>query len=1103
MGLTRTTDPSQFRRPLRGGMIVRSRLNTVGPGKVVGTNGDKTIVEYFHSPGRQSSVELLSSSLTRVPLEVQMRCYLFSEQVNRWVVGRITAKSDGDYQVDLPDGRSVYVPEPVVYVRCNDVADPMETLAVRGYETAFYHAPRTNFLRSLVRQRAAFRGLTALASAGVEFYPHQVEIVRRVLEDPIQRYLLADEVGLGKTIEAGILIRQYLIDEPLGRAVIIAPPNLVQQWLVELSGRFQLDVTDSARVHLAGNLPEIAEEEEIGMLVVDEAHNLAASAFSSDKAARQQFALLAALAHRTERLLLLSATPAPDHEQQFLAMLHLLDPNTYHLEGLDEFNARLERRQAVGRLLLAIQEDADPFALKRSIARLNEVVPSDPILNELSKTLLSIVDHGPQDETNTVIRQIRAHIGEIYRIHRRMLRSRRSELGGVLSARGPTDGNAVPTILEVPDRRVLEAHDLIDDWRASAVDLLLQEDRTDDGPLRSREVATLRLLQLLLECTGTSLTRLTSVIRERLGHPFGTSSLLTPHDMDIVAAVPEFEGERDTLQKILAVAERSSEEIDQGRVLAQFLRSLRQQAGIRPVPKCTVFASDSEVARKLTEQLTTAFGQRAVASISGGAMHVASELMRFRQERDCFIFVSDRTGEEGINLQFATYLVLLDLPWSPNQIEQRIGRLDRIGRTQPVHTVVFLPKDASHSIYAAWIELLRDGLGIFSESVASLQFFLDARLPLIERAMLYDGATGLQDLVDGVKTDALEEKRRLREQSALDEIDASTEHATRFFAEMDNLDAEGAAIRTAFEGWACGVLDLQRMEGMTDTIVRYSSTNRTKVPSTILRQVVTPHLNNKCTFNRATASSEVGVSMMRIGNGLIDGLQRYLDWDDRGSTYAIWRHETQLGEEFAEEWLGFRLHYLIEADLKRFRYKLVDAGLPAFAWHALQRRADAVLPPSLIPLYFDVNGQEVTNAALLDVLKRPFVKATEGGRDYNLHKQNLKALDDVISLDQWELSCRTVRISSETALRTRESFLQRVKSAVGEVERRATIEKAQLAARSGNSTTSSAAGETDLLVRNVVNEVLLEAVRSPSVRLNSVGFLVVSRHKSASLAASE
>src|SRR5262249_54030751 len=157
----------------------------------------------------------------------------------------------------------------------------------------------------------------------------------RVLQDPAQRYLLADEVGLGKTIEAGIIIRQFVLDDPNGHQIlVVVPPHLVDQWVAELSRRFALDCPSGRTVRvvsfdqvdaaLAAGLPR--------MLVIDEAHQLAALVSApAGSAGRLRFRRVCEAAVRAERLLLLSATPSLHNDAGFQAMLHLLDPAVYPL----------------------------------------------------------------------------------------------------------------------------------------------------------------------------------------------------------------------------------------------------------------------------------------------------------------------------------------------------------------------------------------------------------------------------------------------------------------------------------------------------------------------------------------------------------------------------------------------------------------------------------------------------------------------------------------------------------------------------------------------------------------------------------------------------
>ena len=155
----------------------------------------------------------------------------------RWIVGRIDSPQDaqGDaYYVHLPNKSTKAVRASELRVRWSvPLADPLGLLKAGTVDTRFYHLCRTPFLRNVLWQRSASLGLGGILSAAVEIHDHQVGAARRVLADPIPRYLLADEVGLGKTIEAGMVLRQLLLDTA-GTAIVIVPDQIVGQWEREL-----------------------------------------------------------------------------------------------------------------------------------------------------------------------------------------------------------------------------------------------------------------------------------------------------------------------------------------------------------------------------------------------------------------------------------------------------------------------------------------------------------------------------------------------------------------------------------------------------------------------------------------------------------------------------------------------------------------------------------------------------------------------------------------------------------------------------------------------------------------------------------------------------
>jgi ATP-dependent helicase HepA len=1013
-------------------------------------------------------------------------------------MGRIKERHDDHVQVDLPDGESVFVTEAQIYVRCARASDPIDTLLVRGHETAFFQVPRTRFVRSVLRQRAAYRGLTALASAPIELYPHQVEVIRRVLEDPVQRYLLADEVGLGKTIEAGVIIRQHLLDNPGGEVLVIVPASLLEQWHRELLSRLRLTVRD--RIHFR-QAEETSEQKYLGvsMVVIDEAHHVAGKAFSTRGADRENFAATANIAHAAESLLLLSATPASSNERQFLAMLHLLDPQTYRLDDLAGFLERVQRRQDIGRLLLTLRDGADPFILGMAVKRLRETFPSDVGLDALVTELQSELSAEPsQGEVDALVRRIRILVSETYRIHRRMLRSRREQLAGTsLARRAPEEATTAPFVIVDDDARVIEAHDLIDDWRAYAFEALSTSSYSEEER-RKAESATISLLQRFLQSAATSLSQLDLEVTARLRDTATHSSIWPPTVVPPAIAMdaPCFAEEAPILQRLLLIARRPAEQITREERLMVFLKETRVRAGIRPPPKCVVFCQNERVCAELGQALASRLGRPAVALVTVSSKTIPETINHFQNNRDCFVLIADAAAEEGLNLQFAEYLVLMDLPWSPNRLEQRIGRLDRIGRTRPVRTIVFISSPGPASIYEAWLEVLRDGLGVFNESIAGLQFFVEEKVPALNNALLSEGAHGLRRQIKTLQEAMVTERVRLREQAALDEIDAQAEHASRFFQVLDDIDTEANLMQEAFEGWACTVLRLERDKSLAqEHVVRYVATKQSLIPASVLRTGNAFQLEEKCTFRRGVAVAGEGISLVRIGYGLVDNLWQYVQWDDRGRAYAFWRQQRSFDSSEGADWLGFKLHYLIEADVEPIRRAVESSSLPEHSWRPIHRRADALLQPFMDVMYFDINGHEVSDPELLGFLRRPFERAQDGGTDTNLHKDRLSILDSLVAPGHWEWACRAARSASEASLRQRGNFRERVAIAYHEATRQVEEEAALLAARASAShdlMIDSLGIARDIEAQSILGRALLDAIAHPAVRLDSVGFIVLS-----------
>jgi ATP-dependent helicase HepA len=426
------------RATLRPGALVRSSTNRLGTGKIVRIEGDSAVVEYFHSTAKTVLQEVPLKLLKRVSLPPQTRCYF--QRNSQWIAGRV-GQLDGDqYEIDLPNGRAEYLPEALLHVRTNlPIADPTSILGIKAHETAAYFQPRFEYLRNVYEQRATSRGLTGVLSARIQLLPHQLRVVRRVVEDPVQRYLLADEVGLGKTIEAGCILRQFLIDNPAERVIVIVPQLLRDQWEQELDEKFDSNGLDGEVVLTTHeDFTTVSNGSPFGLIIVDEAQHPAGWAFADHPDKRKKFATLQKLALHTQRLLLLSATPILHNEREFLAMLHLLSPDVYSLDDLQNFRLRVETRQELGRVLVGLQPDRPAFLIRGQIQKLRQMLSGDKILESrldyLEALLKSEEDSHPRA---AAIREVRAHISEAYRLHHRMLRNRRSKIqAGILIPRG-------------------------------------------------------------------------------------------------------------------------------------------------------------------------------------------------------------------------------------------------------------------------------------------------------------------------------------------------------------------------------------------------------------------------------------------------------------------------------------------------------------------------------------------------------------------------------------------------------------------------------------------------------------------------------------------
>ncbi|PDS70167.1 DEAD/DEAH box helicase [Rhizobium phaseoli] len=504
--------------------------------------------------------------------------------------------------------------------------------------------------------------LLAPIQSSVVPLPHQLYALNRAMSRDRIRYLLADEVGLGKTIEAGLILRELKLRGMARRILVVAPKGLVRQWQAEMRLHFgehfqfiepaelsafrqwRNDEENLWRLHdqvicsldsvkpLEGrrgwSLEQLSTynrerfEDLISaswdVVIIDEAHRMGGS---TDQVAR--YKLGAALAEAAPYLLLLSATPHQGKTDQFHRLLQLLDRDSFPDEGsvsserVRPFVVRTEKR-------IAIDAEGKPL-FKPRMTRLHPVAWQDRHMSQqkLYAAITDYVRHG----YNQAMAAKQRHIGFLMILMQRLVTSSTAAIRATLEKRQALldQPQLQPSLFETAD---------VDEWAEldgqTQVDLAVQ---TKGWETEKAEVDTLLELARATEAQGTDAK---------------AEALL-----ELIYKLQQ--EENDPELKVLIFTEF----VPTQAMLADFLQS-------RGFSVATLNGSMDLEARTRAQQ-----------SFS----------------KDVRMLISTDAGGEGLNLQFCHVIVNFDMPWNPMRVEQRIGRVDRIGQPHIVRAINFVLED--------------------------------------------------------------------------------------------------------------------------------------------------------------------------------------------------------------------------------------------------------------------------------------------------------------------------------------------------------------------------------------------------------------------------
>lgn len=1099
------------------GQFASSTANALGVGKIAGIASGNVTIDYFDSPvsDERHRFEVPAETIRAIQLESQTRVYFLNPVTSAWQVGRILdyQEADREYFVRFPNGDHQLIPEGQLETRWTvGTDDPTDQLGLSLNETAYWHSGRERFVRSLFDQRRSCGGMTSVISSAIDIETHQIAVVRRVLQDSVQRYLLADEVGLGKTIEAGILIRQFVLDEPEDHAVLIVVPEvLLQQWREELRTRFFLEDRLDRSIHLVG-LHDLSSLKRFGqharMVVIDEAHHLAACAWSNDADKTAVFRCVADATRPLDRkLLLLSATPALHNERGFLAMLHLLDPAMYSLDDLEAFQERVRQRQRVAEVLSALQLDEPNLFMQQAVEDVVELAPDDRHLSGLARELVDYLETDPEEDDprrTRLVTQLRSHISETWRLHRRILRTRRSRDSQVLL---PGRDGAFTHSWTCPDHAPLD--EAFHEWRVTIA---------QGNPAASAPPEREQLVQVMAEAIACDPSLIPTLVSARLGEDVDLDGLaLFPDQLQVLRGVPIVDGESALLTRLSHLAGNLDLRAFNSTLLSVVEAELDSATanGISIV----LFANYPATADDLWAMLQKRFATQQVFRHSA----TSTNWLQALSGTGSHVLVCDRQAEEGLNLQGRrSVIVHTDLPLSPNRVEQRMGRVDRFGSGHGIRSLVLLSEQSE--LQNLWFQTLDSALQVFNRSVASLQYAIEAEFSRVWSDFMDCGCEALQDMLERLSgPNGLIERefKQVRSQSELDSFDYDSKRDIQFVDELLARDIKSSELRAAADGWIKSRLHFEwRGEnGPKDSVFRYQfcrrddSRGRSRAKDTLLplseferalhdsfevsedspREVL--YESVPLTFDRQVSQRRFA-QLARVGDPLIDAFAELLKTDDRGIAFAMWRYRPDMTELDNPAELAFRFDFVLEADPEAaLQFLETQQGSTNTA---IRRTLDGCFPPLPATVWLDSSLQMIQDRERIGVLSRSYNSEwnyidTSRVRDFNLNQQRWSVIREWWDADYWLSLCRQARTAAEDALRSAHELQN-----ICERSAHACRQQARVRCESLESRRSLApASAVDQLTCEIDFERSLAAamergIQNPSVRLDSVGAVFLS-----------
>lgn len=637
-----------------------------------------------------------------------------------------------------------------------------------------------------IRLAHLFDPVLAVHTSLVEPLPHQITAVyESMLPHQPLRFLLADDPGAGKTIMAALFVKELIARGDLQRCLVVCPGSLAEQWQDELYRRFQLPfeilTTDKLEAARTGNwflennlviarLDKLSRDEDVqaklnapdcrwDLVICDEAHKMSATFFGGEIKYTKRYKLGQLLSATTRHFLLMTATPHNGKEEDFQLFMALLDGDRFegrfrdgvHVADVSDLMRRMVKETLVKfdgtPLFPERMAYAVPYKLSDAEARLYKEV-TDYVRDEFNRAealendkragtvgfALTILQRRLASSPEAIYQSLRRRRERLEKRLREMEVLQRGAVAQALATATPTlDSEDFEDLEEAPDNEVEAAEEQVLDQATAA--------RSIDE-LKAEIVTLRRLESLAVSVRRSAEDRKWRELANLLSETF-TPEALAGSIGEPVAAY--------------------------GNVIPQPQPSPRQ--------KLVVFTEQRDTLNYLQDRISTLLGRKEAVVVIHGSL--AREERRKSQESflhdpEVKVLVATDAAGEGINLQRAHLMVNYDLPWNPNRIEQRFGRIHRIGQTEVCHlwnlvAVETREGDVYHTLLEKLEEARRALGGQVFDVLGKLQFEGRPLRDLLIEAVRYGErpevrarlTQAIADAVDRTKIQDLLEERAL------------------------------------------------------------------------------------------------------------------------------------------------------------------------------------------------------------------------------------------------------------------------------------------------------------------------------------------------------